>query len=271
MQLIVFTDLDGSLLNSYDYSFDEAKPTLELLRKNAVPLILCTSKTRKEVEQIRCALDIHDPFIVENGGGIYFKATDPFLEIRHAIITGEHFLIQLGQPYGFIRSFIKKNRHQFAMDGFGDWTIDVIQQHTGLNREEASLAQHREFTEPFLLKDIQDLPRLERTAKQSNLKIVKGGRFFHLIGVEQDKGKAVNIVKSMYEQSFQTSVFSIGLGDSANDIPMLASVDIPILIPHPDGTYEPFENPKLVKADYPGSKGWNQSLRKVIDGLSKVN
>jgi mannosyl-3-phosphoglycerate phosphatase len=213
-------------------------------------------------------MGIHDPFIVENGGGIFFDKKKTSFEIPHAVATGNYLLIQLGQRYETIRDFIKQNRHPFSVEGFGDWSVEVIQQLTGLTHEEAVFAKLREFTEPFLLKNIPELAKFEAAAVKGGLKIVKGGRFFHLIGEKQDKGKAVEIVKTIYQATRKTPVYSIGLGDSGNDIPMLRSVDIPVLIPHPDGTFESFEHPKLVKAKFSGSKGWDQALRKVLDGLS---
>ncbi len=271
VQLLIFTDLDGSLLNSHDYSFEDARPILEFLRKNLIPVIFCTSKTRTETELLRSILDVNHPFIVENGGGIYFSAAENYEGIRHAVRTGELLLIQLGQPYETIRDFIRKNQKKFTVEGFGDWTIEVIQQRTGLKAEDAAMARQREFTEPFLLRNPRKMRKLEFAAKRANLKIVKGGRFFHLIGEGQDKGKAVEIVKRIYEQTIRKPVYSIGLGDSANDIPMLRSVDIPILIPHADGTFVPFESPNLVKAEFPGSKGWGRSLQKVLDELSRAD
>jgi len=69
-QLVVFSDLDGTLLDHDTYSFDDARPALERLGHAGVPLVLCTSKTRAEVEPLREALDNDSPFIVENGGAI---------------------------------------------------------------------------------------------------------------------------------------------------------------------------------------------------------
>ena len=72
--MIIFTDLDGSLLNHEDYSFREALPALARIRRSAIPLIFVTSKTRGEVEILQQEMCIREPFIVENGGGIIFFA-----------------------------------------------------------------------------------------------------------------------------------------------------------------------------------------------------
>ena len=70
MQTIIFTDLDETLLNQ-DYSFSEAERALEIIRDKEVPLIICSSKTRAEIEVYQAKLRIDWPFISENGGGIF--------------------------------------------------------------------------------------------------------------------------------------------------------------------------------------------------------
>jgi len=68
---IIFTDLDGTLLHPQTYSFDAAMPALKLIKEKDIPLILCSSKTRAEIEVYRKKLDNQHPFVSENGGGIF--------------------------------------------------------------------------------------------------------------------------------------------------------------------------------------------------------
>ncbi len=69
---IIFTDLDGTLLDHDTYAWKEAEPALDLCKTLKVPVILASSKTRAEMETIRREMSISDPFIAENGGGIFF-------------------------------------------------------------------------------------------------------------------------------------------------------------------------------------------------------
>ncbi|MFN3479436.1 MAG: HAD hydrolase family protein, partial [Thermodesulfovibrionales bacterium] len=62
-KLIIFTDLDGTLLDARTYSFEPAIASLKLLREKDIPLIICSSKTRKEIEYYRERLDNHHPFV----------------------------------------------------------------------------------------------------------------------------------------------------------------------------------------------------------------
>lgn len=56
---VIFSDLDGTLLDSQTDSFQAAEPTLLALRKQGTPLVLSTSKTRVKVWRDR--LHIRSP------------------------------------------------------------------------------------------------------------------------------------------------------------------------------------------------------------------
>ena len=51
--LLVFSDLDGSLLDIHTYAWQPAMPWLDKLQDFQVPLILCSSKTAAEMQDIQ--------------------------------------------------------------------------------------------------------------------------------------------------------------------------------------------------------------------------
>jgi predicted mannosyl-3-phosphoglycerate phosphatase (HAD superfamily) len=84
-KLIIFTDLDGSLLDHFTYSFELAIPLLKSLEQLHILVIFTTSKTVAEVEYLRRKIGNLHPFIVENGAGIlipenYFTISIPEVE-----------------------------------------------------------------------------------------------------------------------------------------------------------------------------------------------
>ena len=267
-QIIIFTDLDGTLLNHEDYSFEDAKPALNRIKQNQIPLIIVTSKTRKEVEVLQKELHIEEPFIVENGGGIFFPKKYSHFRLINCFSKDGYRVIQLGKSYKEIREFVEKVKDKFGITGFGDMTIEDVMKYTGLPYEKAKLAKEREFTEPFLIDDESKIPQLQKLAMEEGIRITKGGRFYHFIGENQDKGKAVEITIKVFKANLNKDILSAGLGDSQNDIPMLKKVNIPVLIPKPDGSYEKIEIPNLIKAPYPGSKGWNVAVNSILDKYS---
>lgn len=242
---LVFTDLDGTLLNHEDYTFDAAKPMLEWLKRHDIPVIFTTSKTRRECLLLQEKMGLHTPFIVENGA---------------AICQGDTVLEMLGLPYAEIRRFTERHKEAFGMLPFSDMSVAEVMAHTGFDFAQAEMAKEREFSEPFLLRDETKLAALQECAEAEGFKILKGGRFYHCVGRGQDKGKAVKRLMARYPESV-----TVGLGDNYNDIDLLEAVEIPVLIPRHDGTAIDYSRNGLIRAAHPGSLGWRESLERVFD------
>ena len=243
-KIVIFTDLDGSLLDHGDYSFSGALPMLSYIKKHHIDLIYTTSKTRKECMLLQKEMGISAPFIVENGACICY-------------LDGRETL--LGRPHEEIALFIDRYREAFGILAFKDMSVEEICRHTGFDAVQAALAKEREFSEPFLIDSTMDIEALKRIAEKEGFAILRGGRFYHCVGAGQDKGRAVRSVMKHYP-----GYRSIALGDNFNDIPMLEAVDIPVLIPRHGGTFIPLSLPHLVKAPCEGSRGWNEALKEVL-------
>jgi mannosyl-3-phosphoglycerate phosphatase len=267
--IAVFTDLDGSLLDHDTYSFENARPALERIRNQGIPLVFTSSKTRPEIEMLQTAMGIREPFIVENGAAVFFPEGYRSWRVRGGIPQPPYRVIRLGAIYRDIRRFVLAVRPAFDIRGFGDLTAEDIERLSGLSPVQAALAKRREFTEPFLMGDDSRLSDLRSVAEANGFSITRGGRFYHLMGAGQDKGVAVRRAAAVIVGNAGPRLRTIGLGDSANDIAMLQSVDIPVLIPHPDGSYEDLELTGLKKARHPGSRGWNDMLLELLGALAE--
>jgi len=269
MNLLVFTDLDGTLLDHDDYTYEAAAEGLERLRSRQIPLVFTTSKTRREVERLQATLRIREPFIVENGAAVFFPDGYRNFKMDAGVHAPPYTIIQLGAGYNEIRRFACSLKERFGLRGFGDLSVAEIEQLSGLPRDQAALAKVREFTEPFIIDDETRIPEMDRIALAHGFKITSGGRFFHLIGARQDKGRAVRLCASIFSKNTGNTMLTLGLGDSANDIPMLKSVDLPVLLPHPDGSFEDIDLLNMRKAPHPGSRGWNHAILEVLNLLKE--
>ncbi len=265
--LVIFTDLDGSLLNHDDYSYKDALPSLNRIKKLKIPLIFTSSKTRIEIELLQKEIGIKEPFIVENGAAVFFPENYRGFKLDLPEYNGYRTLI-LGKDYNHIRQFINKIRGEIPIKGFGDMSVEEIAKLTDLPVEKARYSKMREFTEPFILEDRSKLPLLEKKAEEYGLKITRGGRFYHLIGKNQDKGKAVKLTADIFRKNIGR-ITTVGIGDSKNDLPMLQVVDIPVLIPKINMEYESINIQGIIRASYPGSKGWNEVVWRLIDEFEK--
>ncbi len=268
--LIIFTDLDGTLLDSR-YSFKKALPALHMIKKRNIPLLLCSSKTRAEIEHIRIKLGNNHPFISENGGGIfipegYFTVRIPESGSR-STGQGDYTCIKLGASYDDLRKALAQLRSEgFAVRGFGDMSLREIMSLTGLKINDAKLAMQREFDEPFIFSGNEaSEKRLKQRIRAGGFHYTQG-EFFHIMG-NSDKGRAVEIVKRLYEKQYG-NIKTAALGDSPNDIEMLKNVDYPVAVQKKDGSCDRrIRVRRLIRADGIGPEGWN---RAVIDLLKKV-
>lgn len=268
-QPIIFTDLDGTLLDHETYSFSAAMPALEILNEKDIPLVLCSSKTRAEIEYWRDKLENRHPFISENGGGIfiplaYFPEDDVHAALPKSRIVGEYHVLVLGTTYQVLREALGNLRmNGFDIKGFGDMSTPEVAKITGLSRKEAELAKRREFDEPFVLQGEKvNLKALLASVRKKGLRWAQG-RLHHLMG-DHNKGKGVDALKLLYQRKYGT-IITIAVGDSPADLPMLEKVDYPILVRNYRREHDPMVAvPNLIRADGVGPEGWNRAMLQLI-------
>jgi len=264
-QLVIFTDLDGTLLDEQGYSFEGAAPALARLHRLSIPIVLTSSKTCMEMLALQRRLGLSEPFIVENGGGLFVPPGHP-LEIRMAPepLHGCRG-IRFGQPYSAIRRVFAGLRNRYRLRGFGDMPVEEIMERTGLPREGALAAARRDFSEPFVFQGDPCPAELAGEVRAQGLAVTRGGRLFHLISSGQDKGRAVSETLRLFQRGGGHRTVTVGLGDAENDFPLLRAVDVPVLVPRHDGTYAEFALPGLRKAPWPGSGGWGAAMEQILD------
>ncbi len=260
--MVIFTDLDGTLLHPDSYSFEEAVPALELLREKGIPLVFCSSKTRSELELYRKILDNRHPFIAENGAGIFIPA-GYFPSFDEGELRGEYRVISFGMPYHEIRRQFVSLRENLGIPvrGFGDMTADEVSSLTGLPKHEAVLALKRDYGEPFVFPDAPD-ERFLQALVSSGFRWTQG-KLFHMLG-DYHKGKAVSVLVNLFARSL-VSMITVGLGDSLNDLSFLQVVDRPVLIRKENGCHDARINiPGLYRTEGIGPRGWNEAILKLL-------
>jgi len=263
---VIFSDLDGTLLDYHTYSFEAALPALKKIENENIPLVLVSSKTRRELSLYQEKLGITGlPFVVENGSAIY-TSIGYFKGLGYSEISGENDRYALGRKYQEIEKILIEisEKYHYLIRGFHNATRNEIEQMTGLSGEELQMALTREFSIPLFFDKVAEQILLTEI-EAYNLKILYGGRFMHLLS-NVDKGEAMTILMNGYKERLgQKNLQSIALGDSLNDFNMLQVADHAILVKKYDGSYElsqKLEN--IVYSPGIGPEGWNQSLLTLL-------
>lgn len=272
-KLIIFTDLDGTFLDYDTYSFGALEHILVRLEELEVPLIFCSSKTRAEVEAVRQKCNNPHPFISENGGGVFIpEGYFPF-SIQGSISQGEYKVVRLGAAYAEMVEALRQASATTGVSvrGFNDMTPEEVALECNLSIKEAQLAQQREFDEPFyvLTQEEEAERRLCKAIEKSGYHCTRGSRFFHILG-KSDKGKAVHLLISFYGK-VKSSIITISLGDSLNDLPMLRETDSAVLVQKSNGGYDEEvlrAMPNIILAPAPGPQGWAYALSNFLEKLA---
>lgn len=248
---LVFTDLDGTLLDHDTYDWSPARPALEALGKAGISVIPISSKTLAELEPLCKSLGLEGPKIAETGAVISYPGEAPKIE---------------PPGYAEIRSTLLglRARSRWKFKGFGDMEVAEVSRITGLRAEEAARAVQRLATEPILWQDSEEsLNRFVEALESGGLCVQRGGRFLHVTG-SIDKGRALRAVAARLSPKAKT----IALGDSPNDRAMLLAADVPIVVQSKHSGHMPLpERPNATRTALPGPAGWN---RAIIDLLEHV-
>lgn len=258
--LLIFSDLDGSLLDSTGHLPDCNKAMLLRLESLSIPVVFASSKTRREILYLQRQLGIEQAFIPENGGGIYVPSSHPLAQQLELMPWGEGYGLHFGVSYSYVRAVFMHLSSEYDISGMADMSKDCIMTLTGLDQQSVDLALQREFSEPFIFLGRQRLGELSEAVSRYGLAITCGGRFCHMMSAMQDKGQAVGKAIQLFRLAHQRRPFTVALGDAENDFSMLQAVDQAVLLRKEDGSIVAFDCPELLRAQRPGSEGWSEQL-----------
>ena len=275
---VVFTELDGTLLEPPTFRYDEARQALDRLQKEGVPLVICTGKTRAETEHFRREMSNRDPFIVENGGAVYipegyFKTPPAGSITRHA-----YHVLEYGVPYARLREALRtiESAVELKLTGFGDMTIDEIVRRTGLEQPDAERARQREYDEPFVSNGgaavtPETLAQIREAAAQLGLTVFAGERFLHLTG-GTDKGRACRVLIDLFRKHYGSGLQTAAFGSTSNEIAMLEVVDRPFLVARSEGTPNKSLSrlDRLTRLSGVGPIGWAEGTNRILDEASRM-
>ncbi|MCB2190747.1 MAG: HAD-IIB family hydrolase [Deltaproteobacteria bacterium] len=268
MGLVIFSDLDGTLLDHHTYSYQPALPALQELKSRGIPLVLCSSKTRAEMLPLHAELGLQAPIITENGGGVFAPEGNPVAKGDPWQNAGEGWrVLEIGLPITEVRGRLAAFKDKLGLKGFADLSDREVAKITGLSKEQAARAREREFNEPLLPPgDDKAAKALSDAAAEAGLQLTQGGRFWHCLG-GGDKGKAVRLLSVLYAKH-DPELRTMALGDAPNDLSMLQAVERPVLVAQHGGSHAEMALEGLIKEPLAGPAGFNHAVLAALEELS---
>lgn len=262
--LLVFTDLDGSLLDHDTYDWQPASAWLSRLEQRAIPVIPTTSKTRAELLALRQELGLeHTPFIAENGAVIGLPPSWQHARLDRDPASPDGLVVKtpsMDVDYIRRRLDVVRERHGLRFRRMGEMDPAEVQALTGLSAAGAEQAMAREGSEPLVWEDDDaKLQALHETLRVDGLRLTRGGRFWHVMGAV-DKGQASDWLVARFEALRGYRPRTIGLGDGPNDLALLAATDMAVVIAANHGQPMPLDTPRVYRTQAQGPVGWSEGV-----------
>jgi len=271
---VIYTDLDGTLLDHHTYAFNEALEIIKALKDRGIPIIPCTSKTRAETLTLMRAMGIDGPMIIENGTAIWVPRDWGLERPEGSDSDVDAWCHCFGPSRGMIRrqlailSIEWGNRYQSLCD-LSDKQVAAV---TGLDLRDAARAKQREHCETLIwLGTPADRKAFAKEIETLDMRCLQGGRFVHVLA-SGGKAEAVSWLhrKIRTERPGCDGAISLSAGDAENDVEMLEVTDMALLVRSPVNEPPTLRRQGgLVISDTEGPAGWAEGMEVLIERVEE--
>ena len=260
-KILIFTDLDGTLLDRDNFKFDKVINYVRELIQKDIHIIPNSSKTLGEINNFNRELDEDLPFIVENGAAIYK------LNLINSSFPEKISLSR--ETSEILKIFEKKVSIKFRSKCrfINKLSIDKQEKILGLSKQKIRFALNREYTIPLLF----DGSKNEKTSffksvSDAGLSLQEGGRVINLCD-KVSKAQAMKKVIKIFKKIVKEELITIGVGDNFNDLEMLKNSDIPCLVFNDKFTMEKININNCLVSKKPAPEGWEEVVKLALDKI----
>jgi mannosyl-3-phosphoglycerate phosphatase len=228
--------VDGVLAQSSPTAWATAARVLAPLADENVPIVLCSSQTRAELELVQQKLGLRHPFICEHGGAALVPSGHFAFSIPGARERPGYEAVEFGGRYRDIVETLQRvaARHGIEITAFHDMSIDAVAHACRLPLLQARLAKLREYAEPFRVVDASATarPRLLRALQSVGLRCRPVHSFDH-VGAHADSSAGVSLLRNLYRRAWG-DVTTLGITDPTADDTLVPLVDYSVIVPRDD-------------------------------------
>ena len=262
LKTLIFTDLDGSLLDRDTFKFDEIKGYLKKLLSKGIFIIPNTSKTEKEILEFNNELGSNLPYISENGAAING------LDLLNSNLPKE---LILSRDKNILINIFKKSVPE-NLQNKCKWLSEMDEKKQslifGLEDEKLKMALDRKYTIPFIFEgNKNEKNKIFRIVKNKGLVMQEGGRVINLTD-KVNKAKALQVFVRFFKKN-NKKVKTIAVGDNYNDLEMLKTSDFPCLVFNDKFTLDEIPIKNLIITNKPSPEGWADVIKMALAKINK--
>ncbi len=230
--IVVFCDLDDTLFEPHTFAVDAlTRRAFARLEDEHVPVVLCSSKTRAELELIQQGLGISQPFICETGAATFIPRGYFAFGVGQVRDAGGYEVIEFGKTNAEVVATLRRIASRVGIDivGFSDMSVEDVAIDCGLSLLQARLAKLREYSEQFRVVDATPgaVRRLFTGLNAAGLECTSRGRY-HLVGsIRHDAGG--RFLRGLYRRAFG-DIAIVVFGGHGSTTPSLRRANVPLVV-----------------------------------------
>ena len=260
-KILIFTDLDGSLLHRDTFKFDGIKDYIKKLLFKGIFIIPNTSKTEKEILEFNNELGSNLPYIAENGAAINgLDLLNPNLPKELILGRDKNNLINI------FKKLVPENLQNKCK-----WLSDMDKKKQssifGLEDKKLNMALDRKYSIPFIFEGTKtEMKQLSTIIKKKGLALQEGGRVINLTD-KVNKAKALQVFVRFFKKN-NKNIKTVAVGDNFNDLDMLRSCDVPCLVFNDKFKLDQINIDNLIFSNKPSPEGWADVIKIALDKLN---
>ena len=260
-QIIIFTDLDGSLLDKDTFEFHEIEDYFRDLVSKGIKIIPNSSKTKAELSNFNKQYNLDLSFIAENGSSIHG------LNLIHENLPSNIFLSRTVDE-------IYKIYNQNVTDNLKEKITFILRLKSkeqkeifGLPLDKMMLAIKRDYSIPIQFNGTEsEKNEFFNIINESGLTIQTGGRIMNICD-NTNKSKAMVKTIQLIKDEMNDEIITIGVGDNHNDIEMLKKSDYACLVKNDNFDSSLINIDNLIKSSEPSPLGWADVIKTAIQKI----
>ena len=260
-QVIIFTDLDGSLLDKETFNFDLIKNYINELISSGIIIIPNSSKTKAELLNFNKENNLNLCFISENGSNIHgLNLLNDKLPINISLSRSKNDIYKI---------FDKSLSHNFKqkITFILDLNIEDQAKILGLPLDKIILAMERKHSIPILFSGNEiEKNKFIKNIEDIGLSVQTGGRIMNICD-NVNKSKAMLKTLELISKKIDDDIITIGVGDNHNDIEMLKNTNYPCLVKNSNFDSSLINIDNLIRSNEPSPKGWADVIKTALQKI----
>jgi mannosyl-3-phosphoglycerate phosphatase len=205
---------------------------LESLSESGIPCVWVTSRSRHQLDSALRRLGHGEPFIAEDGSGVYMSEDYFHLKPQHTVRLGRFIAIPVAKPQPAAAEALDLLAEQSGVTvvPLSSLSPRELIQNTGLPRNEADFIRQRDFDELFFFAGAseKDIQRFLRQAAHLKFLVRPRGSLWSL-AVDASLTSCIRELRKLYDRAFHRPAFLVGMATAPQHKQLFPSCDRSVL------------------------------------------